>query len=71
MTPTPETSESLLLRIREDVYVPRGVFELSKLAQERGLVIIEGANQEGPDTIEEAIKRRATAMRPPGSPLLL
>ena len=49
----------------EDVYVARGVFELSKLAQERGLVIIEGANQGGPDTIEEVIKRRATAMRPP------
>ena len=49
----------------ENVYVARGVFELSKLAQERGLVIIEGANQGGPDTIEDAIKRRATAMRPP------
>ncbi|MEZ6031461.1 MAG: M56 family metallopeptidase [Planctomycetaceae bacterium] len=49
----------------EDVYVARGVYELSKLAQERGLVIIEGANQGGPDTIEDAIKRRANAMRPP------
>jgi beta-lactamase regulating signal transducer with metallopeptidase domain len=49
----------------EDVYVARGGFELSKLAQDRGLVIIEGANQGGHDSIEEALSHRQVAMRPP------
>jgi len=50
----------------EDVYVARGKFELSDIAKERGLVIIEGTIQGGgAPTIEKVLEQRQGAMRPP------